>query len=346
MTSVSRASTLLFLLLSLSRGHAADGWSEPTLTQISGQVLARTATGATLPAKLSQSLNSGDTLTTGPNSRAEFIASDASVFRVGADTVFSFGHKPREMILHQGTLLFETPHGRGGGIIQTPTVTAGVTGSTVMVSTTSNGGVKVVSLESPCTITGSDGRTLARIHPGQLLALTPGASPQLFTIDLEAFVQSSGLIQKFSQPLNGDVLTRIQTNVHRQQKNITERTDFFVEDDSMVSQSGRGSFVSYIQSHPEIASGRAFSLQGGNSLVVERASVFNSSISASPSVVLTGITITQNGTFTLGGATFTILNFNGPGGVSGASVQLGQINGGVTITNLNTSNSGITLVYH
>ena len=77
-----------------------------------------------------------DILKTGPSSRAELVAADETVTRVGANTIFSFDPANRSINLKQGSLLFHSPHGKGGGTIHTGSATASVLGTTLIVTTT------------------------------------------------------------------------------------------------------------------------------------------------------------------------------------------------------------------
>src|ERR1019366_5984530 len=88
-----------------------------------------------------------DILRTGPNSRAELVAADQTITRVGANTIFSFDPANRTIDLQKGSLLFHSPKGKGGGTIQTGSATASVLGTTIVVTTTSSGGFKILVLE-------------------------------------------------------------------------------------------------------------------------------------------------------------------------------------------------------
>ena len=65
-----------------------------------------------------------DILRTGPNSRAELVAEDQTITRVGANTVFAFDPANRTIDLQKGSLLFHSPKGKGGGTVQTGSATA------------------------------------------------------------------------------------------------------------------------------------------------------------------------------------------------------------------------------
>ncbi len=142
-----------------------------------------------------------DVLRTGTGARAEMIADDGTITRVGANTIFSFDPTERTIDLQQGSLLFHSPHGKGGGTIRTGSATASVLGTTIIVTTTPNGGFKVLCLEGVAEV-----RFLNGLHetlePGQLAFVLPGgqASPIIvFRLDVET--QGSLLVTGFNDPL-------------------------------------------------------------------------------------------------------------------------------------------------
>jgi hypothetical protein len=114
-----------------------------------------------------------DVLRTGPASRAELIALDNTITRVGANTIFSFDPASRTIDLQQGSLLFHSPHGKGGGTIHTGSATASVLGTTVIVLTTPNGGFKVLVLEGEAEIRFLNGLRIT-LTPGQMTFVLPG----------------------------------------------------------------------------------------------------------------------------------------------------------------------------
>ncbi len=70
------------------------------------------------PAKLNDVFKAPNLVRTGVSSRAELTAPDQTLTRVGANTVFSFAPVGREIDLAQGSVLFHSPSGRGGGTIK------------------------------------------------------------------------------------------------------------------------------------------------------------------------------------------------------------------------------------
>jgi hypothetical protein len=158
-------------------------------------------------------------LRTGHSSRAELIAQDETITRVGANTIFSFDPANRTIDLKQGSLLFHSPHGKGGGTIRTGAATASVLGTTLIVTTTPNGGMKVLNLEGKVEVKFPN--TLKqKLQSGQMTFILPG-SKQLAPIvvfRLDELVKNSQLVEGFGKPLPS--LPLIQTQIDRQLKLI------------------------------------------------------------------------------------------------------------------------------
>jgi hypothetical protein len=177
--------------------------TEATFTRIINDVkVARQATQAVVPAKINDLFQTPDVVRTAVDSLAELTAADRTITRVGANTVFSFSDSGRTVNLQQGSLLFHSPKGRGGGTIKTGGATAAVLGTTLMVSATPDGGFKVIVLEGRARVTlpGGDFRQLTA---GQLLFVLPGQNqfgPRLM-INLGTLVRGSRLVNGFPEPL-------------------------------------------------------------------------------------------------------------------------------------------------
>ena len=75
------------------------------------------------PAAVNDIFKIPDIIRTGPGARAELIADDQTITRIGANTIFSFDPASRTVNLKQGSLLFHSPKGKGGGTIQTGSAT-------------------------------------------------------------------------------------------------------------------------------------------------------------------------------------------------------------------------------
>ena len=132
--------------------------SRATITEVVKDVnVISTATKAQKRASTQQVFATPDVMQAGRESRAEMVADDQTVVRVGAETYFSFEPEQREIALKRGSLLFQSPSGKGGGTIRTAAATAAVRGTTLIVVTTSNGGFKVLLLEGSGNVTVTSG---------------------------------------------------------------------------------------------------------------------------------------------------------------------------------------------
>jgi len=180
---------------------------ESKFTQVVNQVEVITATDkssdkSTRPATVNDTFKMPDVLRTGPASRAELVAADSTITRVGANTIFSFDPANRTIDLQQGSLLFHSPHGKGGGIIQTATAVASVLGTTIIVSCTSDGGFKLLDLEGETEIRFLNGLK-QQLEPGQMTFILPGGNQRapIIVFRLDTQTQGSTLVNGFDQPL-------------------------------------------------------------------------------------------------------------------------------------------------
>ncbi|HUZ06589.1 MAG TPA: FecR domain-containing protein, partial [Candidatus Paceibacterota bacterium] len=154
------------------------------------------------PAAVNGIFSMPDVLRTGPDSRAELEATDGTITRVGANTIFSFEPASRTIHLEQGSLLFHSPHGKGGGTIQTGSATASVIGTTIIVTCTPSGGFKLLDLEGQAEVRYLDGLKQT-LEPGQLTFILPGGSVSpviVFRLDTET--KGSALVSGFATPLD------------------------------------------------------------------------------------------------------------------------------------------------
>lgn len=194
-------------------------------------------------AKVNEILDRRRVLTTGGASRAELLAEDGTVTRVGSNTVFSFVEGKREVNLEKGTLLFHSPTGRGGGVIRSPGATAGVIGTSVVVSATKDGGFKLLVLEGKAKATLPGGKAVS-IGAGQLTFILPGNGGSggfgpVVNFRLRDQVAGAKLVTGFKAPLAS--LAKITEAVEAQEKKIAEgnaeATSMQVKGSSMIDAS-------------------------------------------------------------------------------------------------------------
>ncbi len=193
----------LVLSLTLPLALPAAPLTDATFSQVIKDVsIVSMETRASAKAKLGDAFKAPDVIRTGPDSLAELMAPDKTVTRVGANTAFSFEKSGRAINLEQGSVLFHSPKGKGGGTIRTKGASAAVLGTTIVVTATAGGGFKAVVLEGRGQITLPNG-DFRILTAGQVTFVLPGTQrfgPQL-NINLSKLVESSRLVQGFEQPL-------------------------------------------------------------------------------------------------------------------------------------------------
>jgi hypothetical protein len=179
----------------------AGDLKESKFTQVVNDVQVIESDKSIKPAAINGLFDMPDVLRTGAASRAELVAPDRTITRVGANTIFSFDQANRTVDLQQGSLLFHSDKGKGGGTIRTGAATASVLGTTLIVVTTTNGGFKVLMLEGHGDIHFANG-TRQRLESGQMTFVLPGGQPgPVLNFLLSDQVSHSLLVQGFAQPL-------------------------------------------------------------------------------------------------------------------------------------------------
>lgn len=223
---------LLLGLLCPVQLWAAQALKESTFTQIIKDVkVVSRATQAATAVKVSDVFKAPDLIRTGPDSLAELIAADKTVTRVGANTVFSFEPAGRAMNLEQGSVLFHSPKGKGGGTIRSKGASAAVLGTTIVVTATPGGGFKAVVLEGKGQITLPNGN-FRILTAGQVTFVLPGAQrfgPQL-NINLNKLVENSRLVQGFEQDLPSKpvILAAVERQLTQLNTGVAEDTRILI----------------------------------------------------------------------------------------------------------------------
>jgi hypothetical protein len=216
-TKTFRTASLL-LQFSIVAGYSAP-IQNLTFTEVIKDVFViDPSTKKETPAKAGDTLVPPNVLKTGADSRAELIAEDKTVTRVGSNTIFSVEANSRDVNLAQGSVLFHSPAGRGGGRIKSAGATASVLGTTLAVSANSDGGFKTSLLEGKGEVKDPKGGKVG-LAAGQVTFAKPGGglSPAL-NFDLKAQISNSKLVGGFSTPLAS--LAKIEAAVAVQQAKI------------------------------------------------------------------------------------------------------------------------------
>ena len=202
--------------------HAAQ-LTQSTFTEVIRDVnVVVQADKATAPAKTNELFKYPDLVRTGSDSRAELTAADETITRVGANTVFSFKAAGRDITLEQGSVLFHSPSGKGGGTIKSGGASAAVLGTTIIVATTPVttpnvlNGFKVIVLEGRGRVTLANGQSRT-LTAGQMVFVLPGQAGfgPVLDINLAKLVAGSNLVIGFSHELPSMVL--IQKAIKKQE---------------------------------------------------------------------------------------------------------------------------------
>ena len=172
-----------------------------------------------VPAKINDQIRATEALKTGKKSRASLQFADQTIARVGANSVFSFKDDTREINLQTGSVLFHSPSGKGGGQIRTAAATAAVTGTTIIVVATANGGFKMIVLEGTGKITMPNGYS-TDLKAGQLSFIMPGMTepPRVIEFNLGDLVKGSQLVNGFGDGLAST--QKIENEVKAQDRKI------------------------------------------------------------------------------------------------------------------------------
>ena len=127
---------------------------------------------------------------------------DATLARLGANTIFSFTEGTRNLELTDGAMLLRVPKNAGGAKINTAAVTAAITGTTIMLEFHKNSYIKFIVLEGTgrIFIPNRVGESVL-VHAGQMLITKPNAknltSP--VDVDIRKLMKTSRLIRGFGK---------------------------------------------------------------------------------------------------------------------------------------------------
>lgn len=207
------------LAASLAQVQAAP-LTQSTVTEIIKEVNVLPPGAANpAPAKMNALVKAPERVRTGAESRTELTATDRTITRIGANTVFSFETAGRVINLERGSILLHSPKGAGGGTIKSGGASAAILGTTLIVAATEDGGFKVIVLEGRGRVTLPNGRR-ANLDAGQMVFVLPagaGFSPVL-NINLERLVAGSLLVKGFSRELPS--VERINNAIKKQSAQI------------------------------------------------------------------------------------------------------------------------------
>lgn len=140
-----------------------------------------------------EKMGGSSTLLTGRKSRAAMTFPDNTITRVGANSIFRFTSGSRDMEIEKGSFLLQVPKNAGGAKIRTATITAGITGTTVMVEKNLES-YKFICLEGTATLNHQNGQVL-KLTAGQMLYMPASARnfTRPVTVNVKKIVKTSAL---------------------------------------------------------------------------------------------------------------------------------------------------------
>jgi hypothetical protein len=180
----------------------AQKFTKAKVAKVVNEVKLLTGTKASNAATPGSIVNGSTAVRTGAKSRTELQFPDESIVRLGSNSVFSFLEGKRDVVLEQGTLLMQVPKSLGRTNVRTASVSAAITGTTIMVEYNpmpdgSPGKVKIIVVEGTLefSLNSAPGETV-KLQSGEMAAFSADipAPPQVFNIDLTRLVKTSGLM--------------------------------------------------------------------------------------------------------------------------------------------------------
>ena len=172
-------------------------------------------------AAIGDTISGSTSVQTGRRSRAELTFGDNTVTRLGQNSVFSFRSGGRDMELTQGSILLQVPKSNGGATIRTATVTAAITGTTVMFEYSAGKWIKLITLEGTQKLFINGRKNPVLVPAGQMIIMHPNGQqvPDPVTIDIARLLATSALggHGQFG-PLSPKAEALIQETIDRQKQ--------------------------------------------------------------------------------------------------------------------------------
>lgn len=177
---------------------AAEALRTANVTMALNDVQIFPGSSAPRSANVGEKVAAPSSVQTGRQSRTELTFSDSTITRLGQNSVFSFRESGRNVELKQGSVLLQVPKNAGGATIRTATVTAAITGTTVMFEYSPGKWIKLLTLEGTQTLSINGSKTTVAVPAGKMIVMHPDATviPEPVTIDLAKLMATSPLAGK------------------------------------------------------------------------------------------------------------------------------------------------------
>ena len=194
------APVALALMSWLPNEVAALDFSQARVTQVVQDVKVVPSGAAARAATVNETVHKGSAVQTGTQSRSELTFQDQSITRLGEKTIFSVGGGARSIELGSGQFLLYVPKNSGGAKVKMGSVTAAITGTTVMGNVNPNGIVEFTVLEGTANVRLESVGQCLRIHAGQKVTYDPITGRLGDPVDVDIQKQlSSPLVTDFGQ---------------------------------------------------------------------------------------------------------------------------------------------------
>ncbi len=182
-------------LLALLIPAAADTLRTASVTAAINDVQIYPGASAPRSATIGERFTAPSAVQTGRKSRTELTFNDSTITRLGQNSVFNFRENGRNVELKQGSVLLQVPKNAGGATIRTATVTAAITGTTVMFEYSPSGWIKLLTLEGTQKLTLNGSKTSVAVPAGKMIIMHADAKviPLPVTIDIAKLVATSPL---------------------------------------------------------------------------------------------------------------------------------------------------------
>src|SRR5439155_17368109 len=175
-------------------------FSQARVTQVVQDVKVVPSGAAARPAAVNETVHQGSAVQTGTQSRSELTFQDQSITRLGEKTIFTVGKGARTIDLGSGQFLLYVPKNSGGAKVKMGSVTAAITGTTVLGNVQPNGIVEFTVLEGTANVRLDSVGQCLRIHAGQKVTYDPITDRLGDPVDVDIQKQlSSPLVTDFGQ---------------------------------------------------------------------------------------------------------------------------------------------------
>jgi hypothetical protein len=167
-------------------------FSQGRVTQVVQDVKVLPSGGAARPATVNETVHQGSAVQTGTQSRSELTFQDQTITRLGENTVFTVGQGARTVELGSGQFLLYVPKKAGGAKVKMGSVTAAITGTTVLGHVYQSGVVEFTVLEgSACMHLDRSGQAM-HVAAGQRVTYDP-------------------MLQRFDNPVDVDIQQQLSS---------------------------------------------------------------------------------------------------------------------------------------